>query len=874
VLNGTDTHAPDRVLLGSAQTSHPRELQDVAPDNRAKARVFVNGKYFARADSRVRVRGATYGPFKPGSDGHQFPSAAQVRRDFLAMQHAGINAVRTYHVPPAWLFELADEYGIHLFVDVPWRKHLCFLESERARSEARQAVQRAAARGSKYASLFAYSVGNEIPSDVVRWHGARRVEQFLAELADAARQADPGGLVTYASFPPTEYLDPAPFDFVTFNVYLHNPETFRRYLFRLQNLVGDKPLVLGEMGMDSHRNGELGQAQFLGGHIGEARLAGVAGLFVFSWTDDWFTGGHRIEGWAFGITGKDRAPKPAYHAVREAFESPLAAHLPRTPKVSVVVCTYNGGRTLNQCLRSLGRLKYPDYELIVVDDGSTDNTSEILERYPLIKAIRQPNRGLSAARNVGLQTATGEIIAYTDSDCFADPDWLTHLVCQLERTGAAAVGGPNLTPEDGWLAVCVAASPGQPTHVLVSDQVAEHVPGCNMAFRREALLAIKGFDPLYRKAGDDVDVCWRLQQAGQWITFAPGAFVWHHRRQGPLSYLRQQAGYGEAEAILRFHHPDRFNAWGAGKWRGMLYGSALQGLRFGEALIYHGTFGTGLFQCVYRPSPAHWAMLPATLEWHVVGMLIGVSGLFWLPAVFLAIGMLGLSVIVAALQAVQAKLPETWCGVSSRLVVAALCYAQPLFRSWKRYQTRLFHPCVIIPDSRLVTREGQLLPVSGERTIEYWSEQWLDRTQLLDAVNAYLSRRRWAKEVGTGWESWDLRVYCHPLTEVRVATVQEDHGSGKRLIRVQCTMRLQTSAWLVVGLGLFSVGMLAAWLGWIAGTLLAGSLVVLSSIGWLSAVRRASLTVGIFDHAATKLGLFRCDKSLEPESGEGTEKSA
>ena len=98
----------------------------------------------------------------------------------------------------------------------------------------------------------------------------------------------------------------------------------------------------------------------------------------------------------------------------------------------------------------------------------------------------------------------------------------------VQRSGADAVGGPNLTPEDGWLAACVAAAPGQPTHVLESDQIAEHIPGCNMAFRREALVAIDGFDPQYRKAGDDVDVCWRLQQEGMWITFAPAAFVWHH----------------------------------------------------------------------------------------------------------------------------------------------------------------------------------------------------------------------------------------------------------------------------------------------------------------------------------------------------------
>ena len=823
-------------------------------------RVRIDGKFFARSGHRLAVQGVTYGPFAPDAEGQPFPSRQRVRDDFLALGDAGINAIRTYHVPPDWLLHEADEQGIHVLVDVPWRKHLCFMDSVEAQAEARQAVADAARRGGGHPSLLAYSIGNEVPADIVRWHGARRVERFLAELADVSRQADPAGLVTYASFPPTEYLDARAFDFATFNVYLHDREAFHRYLFRLQNLVGDKPLVLGELGMDTFREGELEQAGFLAGHLREARLQGLAGMFVFAWTDDWHTGGHTIEDWAFGITRADRTPKPAYHAVREAFTEPLAGLVSHPPRVSVVVCTYNGGRTLEQCLRSLGQLDYPDYEVIVVDDGSTDDTPQIVARFPRFRAVNQPNRGLSVARNVGLALATGDIVAYTDSDCFADRDWLTLLVAQLERSGAAAVGGPNLTPDDGWLAACVAASPGQPTHVLESDQVAEHIPGCNMAFRREALQAINGFDALYRTAGDDVDVCWRLQQAGRWITFAPGAFVWHHRRQGPRSFLRQQAGYGEAEALLRFHHPERFNHRGDGKWRGSLYGASLQGLRLARDIIYRGTFGTALFQSVYRPGTAHWAMLPSTLEWHFAAALVSLAALVWWPALAIAGLMLACSLLVAALQALQACLPLHHDGLGSRLVVALLCYLQPLVRSWRRLRTRFFHPGVIIADERLPSASGRSLSFWGQATAEYWSEKWLDRTELLRVVVAYLTERRWAKVVDPGWSDRDLVIYCHPWTEVRVCTVQENHGSGRRLIRVGFQMRPRSAMWLaclVATAGAAAVG-IGAGLG--AGLATAAGLLVAMICVWWDAARRGGRAVSVLDHAAGQLELISCER--------------
>jgi O-antigen biosynthesis protein len=830
-------------------------------------RVRVDGKFFSRGGGRFRVQGVTYGPFAPDAAGRPFPAPSRVVMDFVHMRGVGVNAVRTYHVPPEWFLDLADEHEIAVYIDVPWAKHLCFLDSAAARRGAREAVRAAAVVGSGRASVLAYSIGNEIPPGVVRWHGARRVERFLAELRDAAKQADPETSVTYASYPPTEFLDLSFFDFATFNVYLHDPEAFRRYLFRLQNLVGDRPLLLGELGMDTLRHGEEEQAQFLGGHVREARLMGLAGTFVFAWTDEWYTGGHPIQDWAFGVTHADRFPKAACHALREAFDASPASLLEEAPRVSVVVCTYNGGTTLDQCIRSLLALDYPDYEVIVVDDGSMDDTREILSRFPSARAVHQPNRGLSVARNVGLREATGAIVAYTDSDCFADPDWLTHLVHQLKRSGAAAVGGPNLTPDDGALAACVAAAPGQPTHVLEGDETAEHIPGCNMAFRREALEAINGFDPQYRKAGDDVDVCWRLQHAGFLITFAPGAFVWHHRRQNPRAYLRQQAGYGEAEALLQFKHPARFNGRGEGKWRGVLYGASLRGLRFGGPIIYRGVFASGLFQCLYQPSPSHWAMLPSTLEWQLAAALLALAGFFW-PLAWAAAGaMLALSLGVAALQAYQASLPREHDGWLSRTLVAWLCYAQPLVRSSRRYRTRLFSyspPAAGAPPTE-AGRERPLL--GGARTLAYWGENGIDRTELVGLFAAHLLERRWGTTIDSGWSDWDLEVHGHSWTLVQVCTAQEEHGSGRLLVRVRYRLRFspfaRASAVVVAGAAA-AAALLHPAVGAVAVSLLA----LLLAGAWLRGARLAARMVEGFDGLARGQGLVRCGS--KDEEGPGT----
>src|SRR6195256_1781708 len=441
-----ETPAPDEVLPDRAAAG----LGDIK----------VHGKFFFAGDAKYFVKGVTYGPFGPGSHGAQFPETEIVERDFALMRGAGVNTVRVFTVPPLWLLDAAAEAGLKVLVGLPWSQHVAFLDSAAIQAEIREAVAGGVRACRRHVAVFAYLVGNEIPPDMIRWHGAGEVRRFLKELVGLVRQEHPGALVSYANFPSTEYLTIDFTDFLCFNIYLHDETAFRRYIARLHNLTVDKPLVLTEFGIDSMRNGADEQARILGWQVRAAFASGVAGTFVFAWTDEWFTGGHQIEDWAFGLVDAQRQPKPAFDEVAARYKGALPPPLPRYPRVSVVVCAYNAERTMEACLASLETLAYPDYEVIVVNDGSKDRTLEIAERFPFCRIISQPNKVLSVARNVGAEASTGEIVAYTDSDCVADPDWLTYLVARMESGNLSACGGPNFPPpEDDLVPAAVAVSP-------------------------------------------------------------------------------------------------------------------------------------------------------------------------------------------------------------------------------------------------------------------------------------------------------------------------------------------------------------------------------------------------------------------------------
>jgi GT2 family glycosyltransferase len=794
------------------------------------ARPRAGGKFLFAGDAKLWVRGVTYGTFAPRPDGDDYPGDAQLARDFAAMRAHGINALRCYTVPPRRLLDAAARAGLRVMVGLPWEQHVAFLDDAGRADDIERRVRAGVRRCAGHPAVLCYAIGNEIPASIVRWHGRRRVERFLERLYRAAKAEDPSSLVTYVNFPTTEHLQLPFLDLVCFNVYLEAKDRLEAYLARLQNLAGEKPLLMAEIGLDSRRNGLEKQAESLEWQVRSAFASGCAGTFAFAWTDEWHRGGHDIEDWDFGLVARDRSPKPALGALQRAYaEVPFPAGT-AWPHVTVVCCSYNGSRTIRDTLEGCRRLAYPRFDVIVVNDGSTDATPSIVAEYPEVRLISSENRGLSAARNTGWQQARGEIVAYIDDDAYPDPHWLHYLAWRFMTGDWVGVGGPNVAPPgDGPIADCVANAPGGPVQVLLDDLEAEHVPGCNMAFRREALAAIDGFDVRYRAAGDDVDLCWRLQARGGKIGFHAGAMDWHHRRNSLKMYWNQQKGYGKAEALLEGKWPERYNPMGHLAWFGQLYGRGFTlPIPFGRSRIYGGVWGSAAYQSLYRPAPLPLLMLPLMPEWvFLVAALavLALLGLSWPPLLW-ALPLLGLAIAAplaqAAIAATRAQFPLPAASGTEKVQRWVLTFAMHLMQPLARLKGRVDHGLTPWRRRGPAALDAPSVP-HAKAPPSIWSETWRAPEQWVEALEAAARAQGAIVRRGGDFDAWDLELRGGLFGALRATVAVEEHGAGKQLVRLAARVRVPRLAWLAVaGLGALAAGALLD-TAWAAGVLLAGA---------------------------------------------------
>ena len=846
----------------------------------------VSGRFLRAGGQRFLIRGVSYGTFAPAADGTQFPDPERVAEDFQGIAELEANTVRTYTAPPEWLLDEASRQGLRVICGLPWMQHVAFLDGRENRRAIRDAIRGEVSRVAAHPATLLCAIGNEIPPPVVRWYGRSRIERFLRELYAEAKSAAPEALLTYVNFPPTEFLDIPFFDVCSFNVFLHTEQEFSSYLARLHHVAGHRPLLISEVGADSLRNGEERQSALVRMQLQTALREGACGAVAFTWTDDWWRGGNQVTDWSFGLVDAARRPKRAYAEVQRVFRAGPFGDAPVSPRVSVIVSAYNAAATLDECLASLEIVNYPDYEVILVDDGSTDATAEIGRRYPFVRLIQTANQGLSAARNVGLHAATGEIVAYTDADVRVDPEWLAYLVRPFMDPQVAAAGGPAIVPpDDHWFAQCVARAPGSPTHILLDDRVAEHVPGCNCAFRREALVAIGGFNPIFLRAGDDVDVCWRIQAEGWLVGFSPAALVWHRHRSTTRGYWRQQVGYGEGESWLAREHPEKF-ARGRIAWEGHIY-SPLPYLRSVRSTrVNAGPFGTAPFPSVYRTDAHPFAYLPHSGRWQVAWVLMLVAGVIGL-ALQLPHARLVLAVALATLAATAAKcivyslhsdidqLPRI-AGYSPamsaalyRAGIAWLHFVQPFARLRGRIRGLLNPPSAHAQPRRTSERHtpaGEALfhatqairlclMMRVERS--YWSQRWVEAGDLLRATANRLRLQRAARQVELDsgwWETRDLSVAERGWFRVDVRALVEDHGEGRCLHRVAIHSRLTAGAALPILVAIGGAAALqSAGMSWpLAVTL---TFLLTFALAITGVLRTSRLVLGALHRTAEEFGI-------------------
>ena len=457
------------------------------------------------------------------------------------------------------------------------------------------------------------------------------IERFLERLYDAAKDEDPGALVTYVNYPTTEYLAAA----------VPRPRLLQRlprvararssaYLARLQNLAGDRPLLMAELGLDSRaqRRGRAGRASSTGSSAPPSRPAAPARSSSPGPTSGTAAATTSTTGTSASPTAT-AAPKPALAAVarrlrRGAVPAPTR-DWPRDLGRRLHATTARA--RIRETPRGAARLDYPDYEVIVVDDGSTDATAG--DRRASTRVPPDQHRRTAAcrrARNTGLaggdrrdrrlhrrRRLPRSALAHATSP---------HALHDAATTPASA-GRTSRRPDDGAVADCVAQRARRPDpraahrHRGRAHPRLQHGVPAASALRGDRRLrpAVphrrRRRRRLLAAAGARLDASASARRRWSGTTAATRS----------RAYWRQQRGYGKAEALLERKWPEQYNRAGhlaLGRAALRQRGSP-RALVAAAARIYHGTWGSAPFQSLYERAARHArASLPLMPEWYLV----------------------------------------------------------------------------------------------------------------------------------------------------------------------------------------------------------------------------------------------------------------
>lgn len=226
----------------------------------------------------------------------------------------------------------------------------------------------------------------------------------------------------------------------------------------------------------------------------------------------------------------------------------------KKPKISVVICAYNAARTIEKTLKSLKQQTFNDFEIVVVNDGSTDNTPKIAEKYAGVVNIRKS--GLSAARNAGINSSKAPIVAIIDADIVASRDWLKIIYAGLKNE--VAVTGHTKIPKSSFLGDSISAL-GYPggAHLgfdrmwPVKNGYTIHMSGGNCGFKKNIVKKLGAFNPKLTITADDAFLSMKLLKKGYKIKFLPKMVLWHEPRTSLISFIKWHYARGRGNYLFK-----------------------------------------------------------------------------------------------------------------------------------------------------------------------------------------------------------------------------------------------------------------------------------------------------------------------------------
>ena len=231
-----------------------------------------------------------------------------------------------------------------------------------------------------------------------------------------------------------------------------------------------------------------------------------------------------------------------------------------TKKYSVVIPAYNAAGTIGGCVQALNRQSIPRelYEVIVVDDGSTDDTASIAGEAGADLVLKIPHAGPAAARNAGVENSVGEIVLFTDADCEPASDWVEKLTSPFRDPAVAGAKGVYRTRQKGWMARLVQLEYQRRYERMARFDSIDFVDTYSAAYRRSIFLKYGGFDTAYPvPSAEDVDLSFRMARDGLKLVFVPDAVVFHRHPDSLRAYLARKGRFGYWRALLYLRYPEK-----------------------------------------------------------------------------------------------------------------------------------------------------------------------------------------------------------------------------------------------------------------------------------------------------------------------------